>query len=57
MRHIGMRVYLTAIAMFVSSLLARSTGARGGRGARLLPNSKHRCPVKLYSEDQSETAG
>jgi hypothetical protein len=28
MRTIGMRVYLTAIGMFVSSLLARSTVSR-----------------------------
>jgi len=29
MQHSGMRVYLAAIAMFVSSLLARSTLSRG----------------------------
>ncbi len=28
MHHIGMRVYLTAIAYFISSLLAHSTAAR-----------------------------
>jgi hypothetical protein len=28
MHHIGMRVYLTAIAMFIYSLLAQSTASR-----------------------------
>jgi hypothetical protein len=28
MHHIGMRTYLTALAMFVSSLLAKSTVSR-----------------------------
>lgn len=47
MQHIGMRVYLTAIAMFVTSLLARSAVSRERESGPIpLPNSKHPLPLE-----------
>ena len=34
MRHLGLRVYLSALALFVSSLFGRSAGSHSGHQSR-----------------------
>jgi hypothetical protein len=47
MHHIGMRVYLTAVAMFVSSLLACATSSRIEGDTKFPPNKRNLLPQKV----------